>query len=184
DASTGNATTSLTKFDVSHNGAAGIVRIAEAYHSLAIGQAPPIDSDKTALTQAIASAQQQHAKAAEGDKLGKYKVGAKAELQAAIAAATSVQGNAWATQGQVDAATGALNAAVQHFQSRFISLVDGQSQITIRDLSIIAKYFGATSEDANWSEIGMADLLGDGEINIRVLAAVAQMILTGWSMEE
>ncbi len=180
---TGNVVTSLTKFDVSRNGTAGIANIAEAHHSFGIGQTPPVDSDKAALVQAIAAASGQLAKAVEGKKIGNYEVGAKAALQAAIDTASFVRSDAWATQGEVDAATGALNAAVQQFLARFISLVDGQTQITIRDLSIIAKYFGATSNDPNWSEIEKADLLDEGEINIRVLAAVAQLILTDWSSQ-
>ncbi|MDQ6417971.1 GDSL-type esterase/lipase family protein [Paenibacillus sp. LHD-117] len=181
DAPLGNATTALTKFEVSRDGTAGIVNIAEAYHSLTIGQTLPVDSDKSALIQAIASAQSQLTGAVEGDKIGKYEVGAKAALQAAIEAAAIVRGNPYATQAQVDAATGALNAAVQQFLARFISLVEGQTQITIRDLSIIAKYFGVSSEDTSWNEIAKADLFDEGEINIRVLAAVARMILTEWS---
>jgi lysophospholipase L1-like esterase len=180
----GNVSTSVTKFEVSRNGSAGVADIAEAYHSFSIGQEPPIDSDKSALIAAIAAAQNHLSKAVEGTKIGQYEVGAKTLLQGAIDAASAVRGNAWATQGQVDAATGALNGAVQQFQAKFISLVDGQTQITIRDLSMIAKYFGVTSEDDNWSEIEKADLLGEGKINIRVLAAVAQMILSGWSAEE
>ncbi|WP_346768709.1 GDSL-type esterase/lipase family protein [Paenibacillus sp. HB172176] len=180
----GNASASLVKFEVSRDGTAGLVNIAEAYHSMTIGQTPPIESDKSVLEQAIVSAEAQLAQAVEGDKIGKYEIGSKAELQAAIDAANSVRGNSYATQAQVDAATSALNAAVQQFLARFISLVGGQTQITIRDLSIIAKYFGATSEDANWSEIAKADLFDEGEINIRVLAAIAQMILTDWSNEE
>jgi hypothetical protein len=184
DAATGNVNTLVTKFDVSLAGTAGIVDVAAAYHSFTIGQTPPVESDKAALVQAIAAAQNQLVKAVEGNKIGNYKVGAKAELQAAINAASSVRSNAWAAQSEVDAATGALNAAVQQFLAKFISLVEGQTQITIRDLSIIAKYFGATSTDPKWSEIEKADLLGEGEINIRVLAAVAQMILTEWSSKE
>ncbi|MCR2803920.1 GDSL-type esterase/lipase family protein [Paenibacillus sp. SCIV0701] len=182
DAPLGNVSTSVTKFDVSRDGLAGIANIAQAYHSITIGQVP-VESDKSALEKAIASAQAQLAKAAEGDVIGKYEVGSKAELQAAIDAAITVRGNHYATQAQVDAATGALNAAVQQFLSRFISLVDGQTQITIRDLSIIAKYFGITKDDPKWSEIAKADIIGDGEIDIRVLAAVARMILTDWSAQ-
>jgi uncharacterized protein YjdB len=180
----GNASTLLEKFEVSLGGTAGIVNIAPAHHSLSIGQTPPVESDKTALLQAIALAQAQLAKAVEGEKIGKYPAGSKATLQAAIDAASSVRSNVWASQAEVDAATGVLNAAVQQFHAKFISLVDGQTQITLRDLSMIAKYFGATSADPNWSEIAKADLFEEGEINIRVLAAVAQMILADWSSKE
>ncbi|WP_449867047.1 GDSL-type esterase/lipase family protein [Paenibacillus arenilitoris] len=181
DAPSGSANTALIKFEVSRDGTAGIADIAEAHQTIAIDQTPPVESDKSALVQAIASAQNQLAQAEEGDKIGKYEAGAKAGLQAAIDAAAAVRGNDSAAQAEVDAATAALNAAIQQFRSKFISLVEGQTQITIRDLSIIANYFGAKSDDPNWSEIAKADLFGEGEINIRVLAAVAQMILTDWS---
>lgn len=124
------------------------------------------------------------AKAAEGDKIGMYETGSKAELQAAIDTAAIVRGNAYAAQAEVDAATAALNAAIQRFNARFMGLVEGQMRITIRDLSIIADYFGVTSEDPRWNDIAKADLFEEGEINFRVLAAVAQMILTDWNTEE
>ncbi|MHA6484865.1 rhamnogalacturonan lyase family protein [Paenibacillus sp. strain BS8-2] len=183
DAPNGNVLSSVTKFEVSRDGLAGIVNIGEAYHTINIGQAPPIDSDKTALIAAIAAAQAKLAQAQEGVKIGQFEIGSKAALQAAINASTAVRTNEWATQAQVDASTAALNNAIQLFQSKFISLVDGQTQITIRDLSIIAKYFGMTSQDPRWNEIAKADLLDDGQINIRVLAAVARMIMSDWSVQ-
>ncbi|WP_445670218.1 GDSL-type esterase/lipase family protein [Paenibacillus sp. PL2-23] len=183
DAPLGGASSSVTRFDVSRDGLAGLANITEAYHTTSIGQTPPIDSNKTALQQAIVSAQNLLSQAVEGDKIGKYEAGSKAQLQAAIDSASNVLGNAWATQAQVDAATGALNAAIGQFHTRFISLAGGGTSITLRDLSIIAKYFGATSGDAVWSEIAKADLFDEGVIDIRVLAAVAQMILTEWVKE-
>ncbi|MHA6484927.1 CBM96 family carbohydrate-binding protein [Paenibacillus sp. strain BS8-2] len=183
DAPLGHALTSLAGFEVSRDGTAGMIHIAGAYHSTTIGQTP-VNTDKSALEQAIATAQALLSKAVEGDKIGQYAVGSKAILQTAIGTANAVLGNNYATQAQVDAATGALHAANQQFRTTFISLVEGQTQITIRDLSIIAKYFGATSQDPNWNDIVKADLFGEGEINIRVLAAIAQMILTDWGMSQ
>lgn len=179
----GNALTSISKFAVSRDGDGGTVNLAGAYHSLAISQLPPVEADKSTLIAAIASAQAKLAQAVEGDKIGKYEIGSKAELQAAINGAAVVRNNPWAAQAEVDGATAALHHAVQIFLAKFISLVDGQTQITIRDLSIIAKYFGVKSGDANWNEIAKADVFDEGEINIRVLAAVAQMILTDWSTD-
>lgn len=37
--------------------------------------------------------------------------------------------------------------------------------------------------DSNWAEIEKADVLGTNVIDIRVLAAVAQMILDEWRIE-
>ncbi|MGO4376490.1 hypothetical protein AB4Z21_38200, partial [Paenibacillus sp. MCAF20] len=64
-----------------------------------------------------------------------------------------------------------------------ITLVQGQTKVTINDLSLIAKYYGMKSTDANWSVIEKADLFGQGEISIRELAAVAQMIVGDWLAE-
>jgi hypothetical protein len=44
----------------------------------------------------------------------------------------------------------------------------------------MAEYFGATRNDANWNEIDAADIFEEGEITIRSLAAVAQMIIVDW----
>jgi hypothetical protein len=64
-----------------------------------------------------------------------------------------------------------------------VTLIAGQTKVTIRDLSIIAKFYGVTSADPKWSEIEKADVLGTNTIDIRVLAAVAQMILDDWRKE-
>jgi len=182
DATVGDVTVTITKFSASYNGEEGSVDILGAAHTIAISEEPqqPPVTDKSALHAAISQAQNKLANAVEGDKLGKYQVGAKAELQAAVNAAIAVADNVWSTQAQVDAATAALQAAIQQFDSRFITLVEGQTKITIRDMSILAKYFGITSSDPNWSEVAAADLFDEGVIDIRVLAAVAQMILEDW----
>ena len=182
DAAIGDVTVAVTKFDASHDGEQGSVDISGASHTIAISEEPPVPpvTDKTALNAAISQGQSKLEHAVEGNKLSMYEVGAKADLQAAIAAAIAVAENVWATQAQVDEATSALHAAIQQFESRFITLVEGQTSITIRDLSILAKYFGITSSDPNWSEVAAADLFDEGVIDIRVLAAVAQMILADW----
>ncbi|OME05984.1 hypothetical protein BSK60_32980 [Paenibacillus odorifer] len=59
-------------------------------------------------------------------------------------------------------------------------MVDGATQVTLLDLSIIARYFGITSQDAHWSEVSKADMYDEHEITIRALGAVARLILDDW----
>ncbi|MHA6485029.1 cohesin domain-containing protein [Paenibacillus sp. strain BS8-2] len=144
---------------------------------------PSPSANLTALQSAIASAESKHEQAAEGTKLGKYTAGSKATLFTAIQSAKLVRDNNSATQAQVDQAVTALNQAKAAFAAAIITLTPGATSISIHDLSIISKYFGATSSDANWSEIAIADVFGEAEITIEDLAAVAQMILANWFAE-
>ncbi|MNI61631.1 Gellan lyase precursor [compost metagenome] len=64
-----------------------------------------------------------------------------------------------------------------------MTLVPGATKISIRDLSIIAEHFGETQGNSNWADFEKADMLGQGEITIELLAAVAQMILDDWLVE-
>ncbi|WP_176444669.1 family 78 glycoside hydrolase catalytic domain [Paenibacillus herberti] len=140
---------------------------------------PSLPGDRTLLDAAIAAAQSKHDKAVEGTKIGKYAAGSKATLQAAI----NVAKNTGGSQAQIDEAVAALNRAVQQFSLKFITLVEGQTKISVRDLSIMASYYGITSTDPTWSKMEKADVLGVNVIDIRALAAVAQMILDDWSKE-
>ncbi|QHW32935.1 hypothetical protein GZH47_20480 [Paenibacillus rhizovicinus] len=144
---------------------------------------PQADADKTALGHAIDAAQSTYDAAAEGSKVGQYPQAAKAALAAAIGQANEVFHNASALQAVVDQAVTTLQAAVQTFTGQFISLVPGATHITIQDLSILAKFFGMTSEDPNWSSIEKADMFDEGEITIRSLAAIAQLITNNWLNE-
>lgn len=182
-AAVGNTNVGITKLEVSRGGVAGVANISNAVYSINIAQTPPVEppvTDKTVLNAAIATAQNRASAAVEGDKIGKYHTGSKAELQAAIDAAVNVRNNVWSTQEVINQTTTTLNSAVDHFLRQLNSLVEGQTQITIRDLSVLAKYYGITSSDPNWSKVEMADLFDEGQIDIRVLAAVAQMILADW----
>ncbi|TVY01241.1 discoidin domain-containing protein [Cohnella terricola] len=143
----------------------------------------PGNIDKKALTAAIAAAQSKYNAAVEGTKLGKYPAEAKAALLAAINSANAVLNSTAATQSQVNNATAAINSALQTFLTKIVTLVPGQTRVTISDLSIIAKYYGTTSSDANWSEIQAADIFNSGKIDIQTLAAAARMILDGWLQE-
>ncbi|KAF9112785.1 hypothetical protein BGX30_007188, partial [Mortierella sp. GBA39] len=104
----------------------------------------------------------------------------KSALTSAIASAQSIYDRA-VTGDKVDSAAAALGSAVTTFQKKLITLVPGAVQITVQDLSILAKYYGIQSTDPNWSRVAPADLFSEGEISIRSLAAVAQMIIGSWA---
>ncbi|NBD28131.1 sugar-binding protein [Paenibacillus glycinis] len=146
------------------------------------GKAVVVNADKTALIAAINGAQSKHDAASEGTKLGKYAAGSKAALQTAINSAIAVRDSS-ATQSQVNQAVTDLNAAVQTFLTKLNTLVPGQTSITIKDLSLIVKYFGKKSTDEGWEAIAAADIFDSGEITIQSLAAVARMILDDWLAE-
>jgi hypothetical protein len=76
-----------------------------------------------------------------------------------------------------------LDTAAGAFAARIVTLVPGQTAVTIRDLSLIAKYYGTTIADADWTFVEKADLFGNGEITIVELAAVARMIVADWLAE-
>ncbi|MBK8808428.1 MAG: CIA30 family protein [Bacteroidales bacterium] len=83
---------------------------------------------KTALVNSISSAQSIHNSAVEGAAVGNYPVGSKATLLNAITAAKTVNGNASATQLQVDNAKAILDGAVVTFQnSVIVTVVDKQA---------------------------------------------------------
>lgn len=144
---------------------------------------PSETADKVLLNQVIALAQNRYNKAVEGNRIGLYETGSKAVLQDAIATANAIYTLPNATQAQVDQAVVALNGALSTFATQLITLVPGASAITIADLSIVARYYGVSQHDANWSEIEKADLFNTGEITIQTLAAIAQMILDDWLQE-
>ncbi|MDF2925364.1 MAG: glycoside hydrolase family 3 domain protein [Paenibacillaceae bacterium] len=142
---------------------------------------PPLSTDKTTLNQTIQKVEAKLGSVTEGTKIGQYPASAMQELEAALQTAQAVSNNAGAGQSQVNGAVTALNEALSAFSLQIISLIPGQGAITIRDLSIIAKYYGTTSEDEeNWPFIEKADLFDNGEISIVELAAVARMLVAEW----
>ncbi|WP_102712883.1 glycoside hydrolase family 3 C-terminal domain-containing protein [Paenibacillus castaneae] len=133
-----------------------------------------------ALNQAIATAQAKVSKATAGNKIGQYPATAIASLQAAIVAANDVKKNSGASQSMVDAAVVTLNDATSTFASKLVTLVPGETSITIQDLSIIAKYYGVKKDQPGWDKVEKADLFDNHEITILELAAVARMIVGNW----
>jgi|GEM_PF-944528 len=138
--------------------------------------------DQTILNETIALAQNRYNKAEEGNRIGLYEVGSRDDLFDAITAASSVlqTGN----QTQVDQAVVALNDALSIFAQKLVTLVPGATAVSISDLSIALRYYGVTLNDAGWSEIEKADVLNKGKITIDTIAAIAQMILDDWLLDE
>ncbi|WP_139999885.1 carbohydrate-binding protein [Paenibacillus paridis] len=175
---------------VNENAAANQVAITAAISVLqsavqtfqnAVTPYPPIEPvNKAALQNAITSAENRYSKTVEGNKVGQYPQAARGAFNSVIAAAKNVLSSGSTTQAQVNQAVTDLNHALQTFNSTIVSLVNGATSISIRDLSIIAKYFGVKQGDAGWSDIEKADLTGENEINIVTLAAVARLIIADW----
>lgn len=139
----------------------------------------PVVVDKSALQNTIQEAQALTNRAVAGTKIGQYPASAKTALQAAITAAQAIN-NSSASQTAVNQADVELKSQISAFRTKLITLKPGETQVTIDTLSLMAKYFGAIRNDANWNEIDAADIFGEGEITIRSLAAVAQMIIADW----
>jgi uncharacterized protein YjdB len=139
--------------------------------------------DKTALQAAIASADAKLSRSVPGTKIGQYPQSAMDSLSAAIQAAKGVNGG-YASQPQVNSAVQALNHAVQTFTAQIITLVPGAGQVTIKDLSLLAQYYGVQLGEEGWNEIEAADIANRGRIDIVTLAAIARLILDEWLMEK
>lgn len=146
---------------------------------------PGQSADFTALNAAIAKGQKLHDEGPYGDKIGTYPESAKTALKTALDAAKAIRGNSSASQEAVNAAVTALNGAIQTFEQSLITLVGGgATKVGIRDLSLVAKYYGITHTHPDWSKVAAADIKDGNEITIEVLAAVARMILTDWAVGE
>lgn len=136
--------------------------------------------DKAALNVLIDEAQSAHDQAVEGKLLGQYPAGSKATLQSAIDAAAVTANNPEATQALIDAAATQLNAALTAFHSSVnVKIPDDHNsdgQISIGDLALMAKAYGAASTDAGWDQVKGFDLNGDNRIDILDLVMLARMI--------
>lgn len=83
-------------------------------------------------------------------------------------------------QSAVDSAVAALQAAYTAITAAFVTLTEGATAVSIRDLYIIARYFGIGFGHPDWHKVAAADINDEGEITIEALAAVARMILDDW----
>ncbi|GBG11225.1 hypothetical protein PAT3040_06017 [Paenibacillus agaridevorans] len=141
---------------------------------------PVVPAELTALNAKIAQVQGIYDQAQTGTKLGQYPEAAKTALLQALNAAKAVRDNGLSGQGNVNAAAAALETARQTFSATLITLVEGATKVSIRDLSIIAQYFGIKVGEQGWDKVAAADIGGVGEITIETLAGVARMILDDW----
>lgn len=138
-------------------------------------------ADFSALQALVVKAKSKRDASSAGTKLGQYPQSAKTAFSTAIGTAESVLGNLAGSQGSVDQAVATLAEAMATFGSTIVTLIPGATQISINDLSLVSRYFGATEEDDNWSDIMIADLIDPGEITIDDIAAIARMILNEWA---
>ncbi|MBP1965484.1 family 16 glycoside hydrolase [Paenibacillus aceris] len=158
--------------------AAGVeTQLESVVHSLQIATIV----DKTALNNLIAQAQEKHQNASEGTNAGQYPAGSKAALWAAISDAKVVADNASSTQGEVEQAILALNAALNNFLDSVITIspgdMNGDGKYSIADLGIVSAAYGKSSADADWAKYKKADLNNDNKVDIVDLAIMAQKIL-------
>ncbi|HSZ86042.1 MAG TPA: LamG domain-containing protein [Puia sp.] len=82
---------------------------------------PPVQLDKTSLTQSIDSATWYLTNTSEGTQPGKYTKNTQAALQSALTSAAAVSANASSTQSEIDAATANLNAAIATYKQGLIT---------------------------------------------------------------
>lgn len=136
-------------------------------------------ANKEVLRSAVTKAEELYNKSVAGTKIGQYPLAAKTALLDAINSAKNILNNS-AGQSTIDTAVTTLNDKAEQFKRLRINLIPGESEITIKTLSLMAQYFGVQSTDSRWSEIEAADMLDQQEITIQSLAAVAQLILSEW----
>ncbi|TYP76553.1 GDSL-type esterase/lipase family protein [Paenibacillus methanolicus] len=142
-----------------------------------------VAADKTALVSLLVSAQTQFDAAQVGAKPGQYPQQAKDAFGAAIAQATAVTADEFATAAQiaqaVDALTGAMNAFAASVVVAQPGDTNGDGAYTIGDLGIVAAAYCKTADDAQWSaKYKKYDLNEDNAIGLEDLVIVAQGILT------
>jgi beta-glucosidase len=180
------------QFRIKNNAAAGITNIPITKLLIADGQgvertiagsaySVQIDTiDRSALINLIAQAETLYAGAQEGVRVGQYPAGSKAILRAAIDQALSVLENGNATAADILQAGTTLNAAMQTFSSSVITSVggdaNGDNSLSVGDLAIVAKAYGAKASDTGWSLVKKYDFNSDGKIDIEDLVWLAQKI--------
>ncbi|CAM4243774.1 DUF1680 family protein [Paenibacillus endophyticus] len=151
--------------------------ISGAQHSVHIQAAP---ADKTALNEAISTAQAAYDEAVTGTQTGQYPAAVKQQLQDAINKAKLTAEDAQATKAQIAAAILKLFETLELFRSGIIKPTDGDinhdNKRSIGDLAIVAAAYGKSSSDPNWEQYRNADLNRDGIVDIEDLAMLAAWI--------
>ncbi|MHA6480987.1 discoidin domain-containing protein [Paenibacillus sp. strain BS8-2] len=139
----------------------------------------PVSLNKDELRDVLDEAEALAANSTEGTKVGQYPQAFADALDTAIEAAEAAYENGQSQQALNDAVD-QLEDAIEDFRGSRITLVQGQSDITLQTLSIAASYFGKTSSHEGWGGMAAADVMNQGEITIQSLAAIARMILSDW----
>lgn len=139
-------------------------------------------ADKEELRSLLDEGSALMAQSTAGTKVGQYPQPFVDALDDEIEAADTVYRESQSQQS-VNEAAARLEEVIADFRDSRITLVAGESNITLRTLSIAAGYYGKTSGDAGWGEMAAADVLNQGEITIQSLAAIARMILSDWYYE-
>lgn len=156
------------------NAAGEELQLRDAEHTIHIR----VQTDVSALLEAIASAEAIYNAAVVGTLPGQYPAAAKAAFGAAIAEAKATAVDADVTEAEITEAINKLNAAVATFQASVLSGdINNDSRITVGDLGILAAAYGKSSSDPNWPQYRKADLNKDGKVDIEDIAMMARWIL-------
>lgn len=147
---------------------------------ISVGSTEPVD--KSVLSEAITSAEAIYVGAVVGGLPGQYPQAAKDALRSAIDEAELVLNDSNATQGEVNSAVTALNAAVETFKAAVVEEetsadLNEDENIDVLDLAIVAYYYGKDSTSEDWEQAKAADVNHDGKIDVSDLAYVATRIV-------
>jgi hypothetical protein len=132
--------------------------------------------DKTALSAAIAAANSRLIGAIEGSFLGQYAPGSKAPLETQLAAANVALADPELSPAGIQEAVTQLAAATIAFD-RTLRTLSGASVMTIGDLAVVARHYGQSNADANWTLYKALGITTPRPIGVQDLAAVAYRII-------
>ena len=108
---------------------AALASVNAAIASFQAGKVAAANTDTSALSAAITTAQTAYNSSTEGTLIGQYPTGSRTTLLSAINAAQTVASNSQSTQAQIDAAVTAMNAALSSFLAGKVS--DGSLSGTV-----------------------------------------------------
>jgi hypothetical protein len=132
--------------------------------------------DKGVLSAAIAAAYNRLIGATEGTFLGQYAPGSKTLLEGKLVAANAALADPDISQADIQEAVTELTSATSTFDGAFKTLA-GASTVTIGDLAVVAKHYGQSNADANWSLYRALGIATPRPIGVQDLAAVAYRIM-------
>lgn len=137
--------------------------------------------DRSTLANLISESEAVYSAAVEGTKIGQYPVGSKQALRNAINEAQATYDNLNATEEELQQAVVSLNASLQAFKDSVITSTggdnNGDDQVTVGDLAIVAKFYGVNASDDLWNTARAYDYNKDGRIDIEDLVWLALKII-------